>query len=1003
MFCFSFFSRTIFRFLFLTLFLGLMTTAGRAQNFFPPLPAAKSSIDFDNRGFLIHGKRTFIASAGIEYVRVPRALWRDRLLRIKRAGFNCIEIEAFWNYHEIQEGKFDFNGDKDVGAFLDLVNELGLYAVVRVGPYVCAEWENGGYPMWLRFKSGMWVRQDDAQFEKYSDGWYDQILPIVASRQIEHGGPVIMVQLENEHPEGWGTSQGGDAKGYFKHLMDKARSLGIDVLTFYSGMNHGGDPAPKTPISSNGRSNPWFTTEFWSGWYNWYGSMSRNGDQFTHYTRAAWRFLENGGNGFNVYMFHGGTNFATWNNNETGASYDYAGAVGQTGDLRDIYYSYKRVALFARSFESILEDCDDSSDGYKNETSGVTVAARTGPAGTLLFLDNPLKTPVGAKLADGYEIKLAAGEVVGLVRDFSLNETFKIAASEARILGFVGQGNVTTLVLHGNPGETGQVRFAVASTSGQKVQASSPDWTIDAAHPELVTLKVRFPEKEPLSEMLTVGDKKLRVIALSSALADDTYFIDSKGTSYVVCGAPYVGDFEATSAAVQLTAETALDAKASPPMWIYGPADKPRELASSTLSQIDASAPALKDWQSAAAYPEAAPDFDDSQWKSSNDPLPMGADGDTSAYAWYRTKINADTAGKKYLQIPFVGDHAIVFLNGDRVPAPSARGRATIPLALRAGSNTLAILTSHSGRDKFADTCGPIELLDRKGLVGPIRLSATDTSPVALAPGKVQGYWKEHPPVETLIDPNLDTSSPKWMKLIFDRGPGYYSAAFGNTILREYFVCYRTLLPDVPGPNRNLHFGFAYDKLTAYLNGQKLGENLEPGVPFDFSLDKAWKEGGPNLLVLLIDSKPHPFNTAGLISLNSGDPAPIVTGWKMRGDVTDFNAPTLKWDKALVTAPGVPTYYRTAFTLPADYYKNATPILRFSVKGLSRGFVWLNGHNIGRYPETTDVDGLYLPECWMKQGTNNLFVLDEEGALLTPAAHPYVETIASRRVLHEGN
>src|SRR5579862_1281179 len=127
---------------------------------FPPASVAKPFIDFDGRGFLINGKRTFLASGSIHYCRVPRALWRDRLLRIKRAGFNTVQTYAFWNYHEPQERKWNFSGDHDFEAFLKLVKEMGLYAVVRPGPYVCAEWDSGGFPVWLRFKPGVRLRED---------------------------------------------------------------------------------------------------------------------------------------------------------------------------------------------------------------------------------------------------------------------------------------------------------------------------------------------------------------------------------------------------------------------------------------------------------------------------------------------------------------------------------------------------------------------------------------------------------------------------------------------------------------------------------------------------------------------------------------------------------------------------------------------------------------------------------------------------------------------------
>ena len=137
---------------------------GSNDNMFPSAPAAKPSIDFDGRGFLIHGQRTFVAAGDLHYSRVPRALWRDRLLRIKRAGYNTIQTYTFWNYHETREGHYDFSGDKDLNAYLQLIHSLGMYAIVRIGPFVNAEWDSGGWPVWLRFKPGLVVRDDNAPF-----------------------------------------------------------------------------------------------------------------------------------------------------------------------------------------------------------------------------------------------------------------------------------------------------------------------------------------------------------------------------------------------------------------------------------------------------------------------------------------------------------------------------------------------------------------------------------------------------------------------------------------------------------------------------------------------------------------------------------------------------------------------------------------------------------------------------------------------------------------------
>ena len=326
---------------YLAILLSLISTAAFANDLmYPPAPAAEKSIQIDGQGFIINGRRTYVASGTIHYARVPHELWRDRLLRLKRAGFNCVETYAFWNFHEPKENQWDFTGDKDFGAFLDTAKELGLYAIVRAGPYVCAEWDSGGYPVWLKFKPPMRVRTADPEYLKWNDHWYGKILPIVAARQIHKGGNVIMVQLENEHPLGWGTVTGDP---YFDHLRQKAIECGIEVPYFFSGLNHGSGPWPR---SVAGRTTPWFSTEFWPGWFDLYGNLAEK--RFKEVERDNWRILAHGGAGHNFYMLHGGSNFETWNDDSGAASYDYGAAIGQCGDLRPIYYRMKRANMLAQ-------------------------------------------------------------------------------------------------------------------------------------------------------------------------------------------------------------------------------------------------------------------------------------------------------------------------------------------------------------------------------------------------------------------------------------------------------------------------------------------------------------------------------------------------------------------------------------------------------------------------------------------------------------------------------
>ena len=396
----------------LTLACLAVGTARADNELFPPTPTAKAAIDFDGRGFIVQGKRVFVVAGALHYSRVPRALWRDRLLRIKRAGYNTVQTYTFWSYHETREGQYDFSGDKDLDAYLKLIHSMNMYAIVRIGPYVNAEWSGGGWPVWLRFKPGLVVRDDNKLFLAAMDRWLDHLMPIVAANQITRGGPVIMVQLENEDPRGGGTDL---PNPYFVHLRNKALALGMVVPHFFSGLNHSDNPAGGGPLDLTDRRSPWYSTEFWTGWINVYGSEPGKADRLE---RATWRVLANGGAGYTHYTMAGGTNFDGWNCDEQGTNYDFGAPIGQAGDNRDVYYRLKRAATFGTSFSDVLANSVNVGDKYANVAQGVPVTARQSPAGTIVFLNNadgggPVKTQVEgsgrSRLSHGRAADVGAG------------------------------------------------------------------------------------------------------------------------------------------------------------------------------------------------------------------------------------------------------------------------------------------------------------------------------------------------------------------------------------------------------------------------------------------------------------------------------------------------------------------------------------------------------------------------------------------------------------------
>ena len=195
-----------------TLFLAvlLLTQVARAtpedgrDEIFPPKAAAQDAVHWKDGYFVINGKPAFISSGSVHYARVPRELWRDRIWRLKMMGFNAVQSYIFWNASEPKEGQWDFSDNNDLDAWLSLLKDMNMYGMERVGPYSCGEWELGGYPSWLTVKPGM-IDRELGPSVAYSDPHLDIVEKIVAKHQLNHGGSVFMVQLENEHPHGWGT------------------------------------------------------------------------------------------------------------------------------------------------------------------------------------------------------------------------------------------------------------------------------------------------------------------------------------------------------------------------------------------------------------------------------------------------------------------------------------------------------------------------------------------------------------------------------------------------------------------------------------------------------------------------------------------------------------------------------------------------------------------------------------------------------------------------------
>lgn len=328
-------------------------------------------LEIKNKKFYMDSKPFDIYSGAMHYFRTVPEYWEDRLTKLKAAGFNTVETYVCWNLHEKKPGEFDFSGILDIEKYLEIAQKVGLYAIVRPGPYICAEWDFGGLPAWLLKDKNMQIRCMYPDYLKCVERFYKELLPRLVPHLESHGGNIIAMQVENEY-----GSYGND-KDYLRYVEKLTRDCGIDCLLFTSDGNtnnmiSGGSlPDIYKVLNFGSRSRTAFNVlkgfendgpnmcgEFWCGWFDHWRDKhhTRNSLEIVNEIKG---FIDNGAS-FNMYMFHGGTNFgftAGANHNQghgyepTVTSYDYCAMLTEWGDYTPAYHAVRKLLCEKQGIE----------------------------------------------------------------------------------------------------------------------------------------------------------------------------------------------------------------------------------------------------------------------------------------------------------------------------------------------------------------------------------------------------------------------------------------------------------------------------------------------------------------------------------------------------------------------------------------------------------------------------------------------------------------------------
>uniref|UniRef100_A0A9J8ASR0 Si:dkey-224e22.2 n=1 Tax=Cyprinus carpio carpio TaxID=630221 RepID=A0A9J8ASR0_CYPCA len=330
--------------------------------------SARQGLRADSTHFTLDGAPFRILGGSIHYFRVPRAYWRDRLLKLKACGLNTLTTYVPWNLHEPERGVYLFQEELDLEAYIRLAGELGLWVILRPGPYICAEWDLGGLPSWLLQDKKMKLRTSYSGFTSAVNSYFDKLIPRITPLQYKNGGPIIAVQVENEY-----GSYAKDER-YMSFIKEALLSRGISELLLTSdnndGLKCGGVDGVLQTVNLQKLTfgdKPLMVMEYWSGWFDVWGEP--------HHVFPApemisiVRELLDRGISINFYMFHGGTSFGFMNGavdlgtyKPQTSSYDYDAPLTESGDYTTKYHLLRSLlstysSMFLQSDDPVNMEC----------------------------------------------------------------------------------------------------------------------------------------------------------------------------------------------------------------------------------------------------------------------------------------------------------------------------------------------------------------------------------------------------------------------------------------------------------------------------------------------------------------------------------------------------------------------------------------------------------------------------------------------------------------------
>ena len=896
---------------------------------------------FDGKSFILNNKRIWLYCGEIHYYRFPREEWRRALETARAAGLNTISTYVAWNIHEPQPGVWDFEGDKDLAAFLDLASELGLYVMLRPGPYICGEWTGGGIPAWLLTDERLEQRTDESVFMEHTARWLRKIMKIAAPRQVTRGGCIVSIQNDNEYHGGWDARTTAYIEKVTNILRDSGCEVAVTACNCHApsgkmAINYDADMYDPELykrldmiVTYNTCSNyqvidelrayqpgkPSILSELWTGpMVFWQKPVTGN---MSDTDVARWIVESTLHHAMvTMYMFIGGTNFAFNGASNIATSYSSAYPVGDALRPREKYYALKPFGAFLSCFGGDIAG-DDGEVIVYNETRATR-----------------FKTGRGNFIVIAGDNDFAEIEYAGKARRINFTAVQGGALAEGLRVGdatldwsslFIMGEFDGALLMYGNAGD---------------------DWSVSVDGHEYSGIVRTAPQ--------LANANGLNIIVMDEPTARHTWLLHDK----VIFG----GDF-------------ACDGKDGE-VFEPGKAKRAYEYRDGRLTERAIPRPALlKDLPALTTWERHDP-LADACFMPVEHPMFHEQLGALHGYVLYRAHVHSDKARTGALTVPCAATRVAAYVNGafageigerrtenERFDYanPADRLRERISIELRAGDNDVLLLSEDTGRccldamplgiggDVYADSHQLT--LDGATYAGKIMLSSEAVdylySPALTEPREADAIsWHiSLKPGERLIIVVHD--SPCWVTANGKVAPHVHMVhrpwqSFGyrdggshmwHCYTPECYEGDNEIVLTCPGSVENvISHTLAYivrdeDRLTDW-SWCALSED----VPYEGRADYETAARGQDTLLV-------PF-------------AEIRAGGR------DY----------------MPAWYTTAFPRPEVEGMG----LFISMGEMRKGQIYLNGHNLGRFMRCPAQSRYYIPAAWLKD-ENRLTIFEEYG------------------------